>query len=44
MSGLRVPVLVHAYPDSLDQMDVVKPPRQLLRQDFRLQQLKTVRI
>jgi len=22
MSGLRVPVLVHAYPDSLDQMDV----------------------
>ena len=41
MSRLRVPVLVHAYPDSL-----IRWMRQTADslQDFRLQQLKTVRI
>ena len=43
LSGLNVPVLIQATPDRADNMTDRRPPRQLLRQDERLQQHDAVR-
>ena len=43
LSGLKVPVLVQAYPDDLDQAVRRAPPRCLLRQNLGLQQPVSVR-
>ena len=43
LSGLKVPVLVQATPDRSDAMTIADAPRQLLRQDERLQQHDAVR-
>ena len=40
-SGLRVPVLVHAFNDDPENHDHPRPARQFLRQDVRVQQSLT---
>ena len=37
LAGLDVPVLIQATPDTPDKMSIAHPPRQLLRQNVRLQ-------